>query len=123
MTEPSAGSSPSASGGADTTAAGAQAGPAMPHGDLKKAIALVQHQLNNPLAALLAEAQLLGMEPTLGAEQRAATLRITELTRRVIALVRDLDVAMEGVERQPGGEPAQQPAPLTGNRADQRPRE
>jgi signal transduction histidine kinase len=55
------------------------------------AIVLIQHQLNNPLAALLAEAQLLGMEPEMGAEQRAAAARITELTRRVIALVRDLD--------------------------------
>jgi signal transduction histidine kinase len=58
---------------------------------LRKAIVLIQHQLNNPLAALLAEAQLLGMEPELGAEQRAAAARITELTRRVIALVRELD--------------------------------
>ena len=65
--------------------------PAPSRSELRKAIVLIQHQLNNPLAALLAEVQLLGMEPELGAEQRAASDRITELTRRVIALVRDLD--------------------------------
>ena len=108
MTEPSAGSSSARSGNADSATAVARTEPEIPQSDLKKAIALVQHQLNNPLAALLAEAQLLGMEPALGAEQRAATLRITELTRRVIALVRDLDVAMEGAQRQPRDEPAQQ---------------
>jgi signal transduction histidine kinase len=65
--------------------------PAPSRSELRRAIVLIQHQLNNPLAALLAEAQLLGMEPEQGAEQRAAAARITELTRRVIALVRDLD--------------------------------
>jgi signal transduction histidine kinase len=63
---------------------------------LHRAIVLIQHQLNNPLAALLAETQLLGLEATLGAEQRAAAARITELTRRVISLVRDLDRLAEG---------------------------
>ena len=33
--------------------------------DLERLTALVQHSLNNPLAALLAEAQLLAMETTL----------------------------------------------------------
>ena len=33
--------------------------------DLERITALVQHALNNPLAALLAEAQLLAMETTL----------------------------------------------------------
>lgn len=57
--------------------------------------ALVQHQLNNPLAALLAESQLLAMEPTLDAEHRAAVERIIELVRRVIGTVRDLDSVVE----------------------------
>jgi signal transduction histidine kinase len=74
-----------------TNATPAEAAQATPQSELRKAIVLVQHQLNNPLAALLAEAQLLGLEPTLGAEHRAAAARITELTRRVIAMVRDLD--------------------------------
>lgn len=65
--------------------------PALSRSELRKAIVLIQHQLNNPLAALLAEAQLLGMDPKLAAEQRAAADRITELTRRVVALVRGLD--------------------------------
>ncbi|MBA2686412.1 MAG: hypothetical protein H0U66_18150 [Gemmatimonadaceae bacterium] len=58
--------------------------------DLQRITALVQHSLNNPLAALLAEAQLLGME-TLDPEHRAAVDRMTELVRRLITLVRDLD--------------------------------
>jgi signal transduction histidine kinase len=76
--------------------------------ELRKAIVLVQHQLNNPLAALLAEAQLLGMEPTLGAEHRAAAARITELTRRVIALVRELDAVAGDPKGQPTDEPTRQ---------------
>lgn len=71
-------------------------GTAISRSELRRAVALVQHQLNNPLAALLAEVQLLGMDPSLGVEHAAATLRITELTRRVIALVRDLEMAVEG---------------------------
>lgn len=59
--------------------------------DLERLTALVQHSLNNPLAALLAEAQLLAMETTLDPEQRAAVDRMTELVRRLIALVRGLD--------------------------------
>ena len=80
----------------------------MSRNELRKAIVLVQHQLNNPLAALLAEAQLLGMEPALGAEQRAAALRITELTRRVIALVRELDAVVVSAKQQPANESAGQ---------------
>jgi signal transduction histidine kinase len=53
----------------------------------------LRHALNNPLAALLAEAQLLEMEP-LPEEQLAAVRRVLELCRRVIGLVRKL----EGVE-------------------------
>jgi signal transduction histidine kinase len=59
--------------------------------ELQRLTGLVQHQLNNPLAALLAEAQLLSMEPALDAQQRVAVDRIIELVRRVIRLVRDLD--------------------------------
>lgn len=59
--------------------------------DLERMTALVQHSLNNPLAALLAEAQLLAMESTLDPEHRAAVDRMTELVRRLIALVRGLD--------------------------------
>ena len=73
------------------TAAGAGASPT----ELQKLTAIVQHQLNNPLAALLAEAQLLGMEPSLGEEQKAAADRVVELVRRVIGIVRDLETAVE----------------------------
>ncbi len=87
---------------ATTKESPADATPATLRSELRKAIVLVQHQLNNPLAALLAEAQLLGMEPRLSAEHRAAATRITELTRRVITLVRELDT-VAGVSR---GQPA-----------------
>jgi His Kinase A (phosphoacceptor) domain. len=82
---------------------------------LRKVIARVQHQINNPLAALLAEIQLLSMEPTLGAGQREAVLRITELTRRVIALVHDLDTVLEVQEQMPSGEPVRQPTRPSGD--------
>lgn len=59
--------------------------------DLQRITALVQHSLNNPLAALLAEAQLLAMETTLDPEHRAAVDRMTELVRRLITLVRELE--------------------------------
>lgn len=49
-----------------------------------------QHEVNNPLTALLAEIQLLEMEP-LDESQRAAVERMVELCRRVIATVRRLD--------------------------------
>jgi signal transduction histidine kinase len=58
---------------------------------LDEAVAHAQHQLSNPLAAVLAELQLLQMESTLAAEHRAAVDRITQQVRRVITLVRDLD--------------------------------
>ena len=51
----------------------------------------LQHSLNNPLAALLAEAQLLELEP-LAPDHRGAVERIIELSRRVIDVVRGLDV-------------------------------
>ena len=54
----------------------------------------LQHAINNPLAALLAEAQLLQLEE-LTAEQRGSVDRIVELCRRVVALVRRLDALSE----------------------------
>lgn len=50
----------------------------------------LQHGINNPLAALLAEAQLLQLED-LTTEQRASADRMVELCRRIVALVRRLD--------------------------------
>jgi signal transduction histidine kinase len=50
----------------------------------------LQHSLNNPLAALLAEAQLLELE-RLEPEHRGSVERIIELSRRVIDVVRGLD--------------------------------
>lgn len=50
----------------------------------------LQHQLNNPLAALLAEAQLLEIE-SLPTEHHAAVGRIIELCRRVIDVSRSID--------------------------------
>jgi signal transduction histidine kinase len=50
----------------------------------------LQHSLNNPLAALLAEAQLLELEP-LPPDHRGSVERIIEMTRRVINVVRGLD--------------------------------
>jgi signal transduction histidine kinase len=50
----------------------------------------LQHSLNNPLAALLAEAQLLELE-TLPPDHRESVERIIELCRRVIEVVRGMD--------------------------------
>lgn len=50
----------------------------------------LQHAINNPLAALLAEAQLLQLEQ-LTAEQRQAVDRMIDLCRRIVTLVRRLD--------------------------------
>jgi signal transduction histidine kinase len=78
-------------------------GPETPEGatvsEIQQLTARVQHQLNNPLAALLAEAQLLGMEDNLDDEHRQAVERIVELTRRVIRLVRELDPSTVGALR------------------------
>ena len=54
--------------------------------------ARVQHALNNPLTALMAEAQLLEMEP-LDDEHRQAVSRMIELCRRLIGIVRQLDTS------------------------------
>ena len=59
--------------------------------ELLRLTAIVQHQLNTPLAALLAEAQLLRTEPGLGAEQEEAVDRMIDIMRRIIGLVRDLE--------------------------------
>ncbi len=48
----------------------------------------LQHTLNNPLAALLAELQLLEMEE-LPAAHRESVVRAIDLTRRVIRIVRE----------------------------------
>lgn len=50
----------------------------------------VQHAMNNPLTALLAEAQLLELEP-LAEENLRAVGRIIELARRVAKVARRLD--------------------------------
>ena len=52
--------------------------------------ARIQHTLNNPLTALLAEAQILEME-LLREDQRASIGRIIEQARRVVAIVRGLE--------------------------------
>lgn len=54
----------------------------------------LQHAINNPLAALLAEAQLLQLEE-LSAEQRGSVDRMVELCRRIVTLVRRLDALAE----------------------------
>jgi signal transduction histidine kinase len=59
----------------------------------------LQHSINNPLAALLAEAQLLQFEE-LTAEQRASVDRMVELCRRLATLVRRLD-ALAGPQSPP----------------------
>lgn len=58
----------------------------------------LQHSMNNPLAAILAESQLLEMD-TLTPEQREAVSRIVALCRRMTAVVRRLD----GVGGRPAG--------------------
>jgi signal transduction histidine kinase len=50
----------------------------------------LQHAINNPLTALLAEAQLLEMDMD-DVDQRAAVRRIVELCRRTIAVARQFD--------------------------------
>ena len=62
---------------------------------LGEAARTLQHDFNNPLTALLAEAQLLELEP-LANEHRAAVNRILELARRLAALSRRLGVTETG---------------------------
>jgi signal transduction histidine kinase len=66
--------------------------------ELSNAVGRVQHEMNNPLAALLAESQLLELDPTLNAEQRDSVKRIVDLARRVIASSRKLDALREREE-------------------------
>ena len=58
---------------------------------LQKRAAHLQHAMNNPLTALLAEGQLLSMEEGLTDEHRESVDRMIDLTRRMIALVRSMD--------------------------------
>ena len=55
----------------------------------------LQHAINNPLAALLAEAQLLQLEE-LTSDQRQAVDRMIDLCRRIVTLVRRLDALVAG---------------------------
>jgi signal transduction histidine kinase len=57
---------------------------------LGEAARMVQHAINNPLTALLAEAQLLELEE-LTDDQRQSVERMVELARRLVALTRRLD--------------------------------
>lgn len=66
--------------------------------ELSNAVGRVQHEMNNPLAALLAESQLLELDPMLNAEQRDSVKRIVDLARRVIASSRKLDALREREE-------------------------
>lgn len=66
--------------------------------ELSNAVGRVQHEMNNPLAALLAESQLLELDPMLNAEQRDSVKRIVDLARRVIASSRKLDGLREKEE-------------------------
>ena len=63
--------------------------------ELSNAVGRVQHEMNNPLAALLAESQLLELDPTLNDEQRDSVKRIVDLARRVIVSSRKLDALRE----------------------------
>ena len=62
---------------------------------LGEAARTLQHAFNNPLTALLAEAQLLELEP-LADEHRAAVGRILELARRLVGLSRRLTATESG---------------------------
>jgi signal transduction histidine kinase len=55
-----------------------------------EAVRMLQHAINNPLTALLAEAQMLELDP-LNDEQRHSVERMVELARRLVALTRRLD--------------------------------
>jgi signal transduction histidine kinase len=73
----------------------------------------LQHSLNNPLTALMAEAQLLAMEP-LAPDHLAAVERMVELCRRVAAVVRRLDVVSTRKPGEGGGGAAVGSEPATG---------
>jgi signal transduction histidine kinase len=63
--------------------------------EMSNAVGRVQHEMNNPLAALLAESQLLELDPSLNDEQRQSVRRIVDLARRVVASSRKLDSLRE----------------------------
>jgi hypothetical protein len=63
--------------------------------ELSNAVGRVQHEMNNPRAALLAESQLLELDPTLNEEQRDSVRRIVDLARRESASSRKLDALRE----------------------------
>lgn len=71
---------------------------------LGEAARMVQHSINNPLTALLAEAQLLELEE-LTEDQRQSVGRMIELARRLVALTRRLEVMTDegGRTRDEGG--------------------
>ena len=58
---------------------------------LRELAARLQHDINSPLTALLAEAQMLALDERLPGEQSADVEQIVELARRVAAVVRELD--------------------------------
>jgi signal transduction histidine kinase len=58
----------------------------------------LQHSLNNPLAAILAESQLLQLDVK-DEEQRAALGRIVTMCRRMVELLRGLDGVGERLSR------------------------
>jgi len=53
--------------------------------------ARLQHDINSPLTALLAEAQMLALDERLPEVHSADVEQIVELARRVAAVVRELD--------------------------------
>jgi signal transduction histidine kinase len=63
---------------------------------LGEAARTVQHAINNPLTALLAEVQLLELEP-LSEEHRRVVGRLVELVRRVAAASRRLDESVRSL--------------------------
>src|SRR5688500_11775796 len=66
--------------------------------ELSDAVVRVQHEMTNPLVALLAESQLLELDPAPNEEQRDSVKRIVDLARRVIASSRKLDALKEKEE-------------------------
>ncbi len=58
---------------------------------LKLLAARLQHDINSPLTALLAEAQMLALDERLPEVHSADVEQIVELARRVAAVVRELD--------------------------------
>lgn len=59
--------------------------------EFQRLAARLQHDINSPLTALLAEAQMLALDEQLPGDQNAAAEQIVELARRVAAVVRQLD--------------------------------